>query len=114
MGVASYPICELIPNLAWSSGANRPGRIRAERSVWIPACFPRRKPAIVSCERVVEVANPQEVSMLVGLQYCGFSGSALQPRLAWAPFFVQMNDLTSQCEDELDGIVGAIWLWEFI
>ena len=45
---ASYPICELIPNLAWSSGAKRPGSMPADKSFWIPACFPLRKAAILN------------------------------------------------------------------
>ena len=43
----TYPICEFIPNRAWSSGAKTPGKTDADRSFWMPACFPLKKPAMI-------------------------------------------------------------------
>lgn len=44
----THLIWELIPNRACSSGAKSWGRMVADRSFCIPACFPRRNEAILS------------------------------------------------------------------
>lgn len=43
----SYLICELIPKRACSSGTKRCGRMAADRSFCMPACFPRRNEAML-------------------------------------------------------------------
>lgn len=53
----TYPIWELIPYRAWSSGAKSSGKMPADRSFWIPACFPRRKPAILILTRWAAVVG---------------------------------------------------------
>lgn len=69
-GIDTHLICELRPYRAWSSGVKSSGRMLPDRSFWMPACLPRRKPAMTrrSQQRVCGRLDSREQQHLFGQQ----------------------------------------------